>query len=317
MKGATLAAGALGLGLVLALGLYLLVIGARNVYRASASTGWPRTEGVVADNPEATIVFYHAAGERSTDQLRFGQTFSTTDPSEDELRRVRYPAGARVTVSYDPARPWIACVKPGLHGDVFWLPGAGLAFILPIVMCGLVFSDVLRGQPAGLGNDKGMAAAAGVFAGMACALGLIGVASGGARLWRGYSSRSWPVAEGEVIYSQVAGTTTHDEETRRTTTTWAPRFVYRYQVNGVTHYNNLRRFGRIEGAGEDWAAEIAERYPLGRKVAVRYLAGDPDVAALEPGNASEGLWLPGVSLVVLLFGVAVYVWIVPGIARGR
>jgi hypothetical protein len=42
---------------------------------------------------------------------------------------------------------------------------------------------------------------------------------------------------------------------------------------------------------------------------------DPDVAVLEPGNNSEGLWLRCVGLVTLLFRLAVLIWIAPAVAR--
>ena len=46
-----------------------------------------------------------------------------------------------------------------------------------------------------------------------------------------------------------------------------------------------------------------------------YFPADPDVAVLEPGNNSEGLWLPGIGLVALLFGLATLIWIVPAVAK--
>ena len=91
--------------------------------------------------------------------------------------------------------------------------------------------------------------------------------------------------------------------------------MYTYEVGGVKHFNNRRRFGRIEGSGEDWAEDIAVHYKAGKAVRVHYLQADPDVAVLEPGNNSEGLWLPGVGLVALLFGCATLIWIVPAVAR--
>jgi hypothetical protein len=48
---------------------------------------------------------------------------------------------------------------------------------------------------------------------------------------------------------------------------------------------------------------------------VHYYPADPDVAVLEPGNNSEGLWLPGIGLVALLGGLATLIWIVPAMAK--
>ena len=91
--------------------------------------------------------------------------------------------------------------------------------------------------------------------------------------------------------------------------------MYTYEVGGVKHFNNRRRFGQIEGSGEDWAEDIAMRYRAGKAVRVYYFPADPDVAVLEPGNNSEGLWLPGIGLVALLFGLAALIWIVPAVAK--
>ena len=98
--------------------------------------------------------------------------------------------------------------------------------------------------------------------------------------------------------------------------TYSPQFVYQYEVGGVTHFNIMapvRKEG--EGEGEDWARNIAKRYPKGGKVAVSYFPADPDVATLETGNDSEALYLPGIGLVMVLFSLAVFIFIVPSIAK--
>lgn len=42
----------------------------------------------------------------------------------------KYPAGAQVPVSYNPADPNTAVLEPGPSSESYWLPGAGLAFCL-------------------------------------------------------------------------------------------------------------------------------------------------------------------------------------------
>jgi hypothetical protein len=333
----TLAVTIPGLGLVLLLGVYLLGLGIRNVNYALASVGWPKTTGVVAGSEMATtihtdkktridsvtwstetVIRYRPDGvERATDLIRIGQTLGSGDVSEAELKRVRYPTGSEVSVSYHPSKPWIACVKPGMHADAFWLIGAGLAFIVPVVMCVVAlagFRDGMHGM--GRGGDRSMAVVAGMLGAVFCGLGVLGVASGFGRIWHGHASQNWPSAEGEVVYSQTTESDSRNEETHLVSTAFSPRFVYRYEVDGRRHFNNLRRFGRVEGSDAAWAAEIASRYPMGAKVPVRYLPSDPDIAVLEPGNGSEAWWLPGAALVSLLFGMAVLVFVVPSIAKG-
>ena len=357
---------AIAVGLVVAFGLYLFGVGLRNVSRAVASSGWPRTAGKVVRSAMRkqqdvdrktgavsviysadTVIQYEAGGKQySTDLIHFGQTLGSGDASEAELQRLRYPLDGEVSVSYDPGQPWIAAARPGLHPEAFWLVGAGLAFLVPAALAMFVFLTVFRTAPQQRGDDefqksveaaiengrRGIAApdigfrrpkdesdviapvAAGLFAAVFCGLGILALSSGAQRLWRGAASEHWPSVEGKVLFSRVNTSETEDSNQRRATT-YSPQFVYTYEVGGVKHFNNRRRFGQIEGSAEDWAADIAAHYEVGRAVRVHYYPADPDVAVLETGNNSEGLWLPGVGLVALLLGLATLIWIVPAVAK--
>ena len=339
MRIVIMAVAAVGVALVLWLGGYLEFQGIRNVLRASASRSWPTTAGSVAaaetskttttdrdtqdvhvDYSTKTVVRYRVEGrDYTTNQIHFGQTLGSSDPSEAELQRLRYPPGAEVRVSYDPHQPWLGVLKPGVHGEAFWLPAAGLAFLLPAFALVLILPGMFRalGGPSGFssGPDPTMAAVAAIAAFIFTALGLLGLGAGLGRMWNGHASQRWPTTLGEVVFAKVEASETHDDQTGDRNTTFSPSFVYRYDVEGVRHFNNLRRFGRVEGEGADWAADLAARYPVGTKVPVAYFPTDPDIAVLEPGNDSEALWLPGVALVAFLLGVASFIWIVPGVAR--
>jgi hypothetical protein len=363
----TLIGGLAAIGLVAAFGLYLFGLGLRNVGRAVASSRWPRTAGKVmrSDTREQhdvdkktgatsiiysadTVIQYEVAGKKhSTNLIHFGQTLGSGDASEAELQRLRYPGDGEVSVSYDPGRPWIAAARPGLHAEAFWLPGAGLAFLLPAALALFVFLTVFRNVPEqqryddefqksvetaieegrrGIappdtpfrppkdGSDVIAPVAVGLFGAIFCGLGILALSSGAQRLWRGAASEHWPSVEGKVLFSRVNTSETRDSN-NRPGTTFSPQFVYTYEVDGVQHFNNRRRFGRIEGSDDAWAEDIAAHYKVGKEVRVHYLPADPDVAVLEPGNNSEGLWLPGVGLVALLFGSAALIWIVPAVAK--
>src|SRR5271157_5239648 len=98
----TLVGGVIAIGLVIALGLYLFMLGMSNVNRAVASSHWPRTEGKVvrSDTREQhgvnkktgavsviysadTVIQYEAAGKQySTNVIHFGQTLGSGDASE-------------------------------------------------------------------------------------------------------------------------------------------------------------------------------------------------------------------------------------------
>ena len=327
----TVIGGVIAIGLVVAFGLYLFVLGLSNVNRAVASSHWPRTAGKVvrSDTREQhdvdkktravsviysadTVIQYEVAGKTySTNLIHFGQTLGSGDASEAELQRLRYPLNGAVPVSYDPSRPWIAAARPGLHAEAFWLPGAGLAFLLPAAVALFVFLTVFRAAPRQ--SDIIAPVVAGLLAAVFCGLGILALSSGAQRLWRGAASEHWPSVQGTVLFSRVNTSETQESDDRRSTT-FSPQFVYTYEVDGVKHFNNRRRFGQVEGSGEDWAEDIAMRYRAGKAVRVYYFQADPDVAVLEPGNNSEGLWLPGIGLVALLFGLATLIWVVPAVA---
>jgi hypothetical protein len=355
-----LAIGLFGLALVALLGLYLLLKGARNIQMALASTAWPRTSGVVLrsdttrdvtpashDTPKSvtfdtkTVIRYAVNGQDyTTDVLHFGQTLGSGDKSEAALQRLRFPAGKEVPVSYNPRNPSTAVMKPGLHAEAFWLPGAGLAFLIPVAMCLIMgptivrdspiaddafdnsvkqaIADAQRGHvpisvpltaPLNPGGDKAMAAVAALLGAVACGLGLLALTAGLERLWHGAASQNWPTTPGEVIYAATEG----GDDTSDSTS--YARFVYEYQVDGAKHFNNVRRFAQVEGGDADEADRVASRYHKGAKVTVSYFLTDPDVAVLEPGNTSASLVVPGIGLAALLFSLAVFFVIVPAVAR--
>jgi hypothetical protein len=311
-------------------GLYILGLGLRNVYRAVASQRWPRVPGAVVESAtsasvstdretriksttyQAQIVFAYQVNGKSytTDTLHFGQTLGSSDASEAELLHRRYPVGGPVSVSYDPGEPSIAAVKPGVDPDVFWLPGAGLAFVLPCVI-GLVFFLTLEMEA------PGFAVGLSLFAIVFCLAGAAMLYAGGVRLWNAGRSRSWPVARGVIVFQHRGendSLTRDSDGTAQHVTSYSTNLLFQYQVGGVAHFANTRRFGQLAGAGENWADEIARLYPEGAQVKVAYCPSDPDLAVLEPGVTSEACWLPGAGLAFLLFGLAALKWAVPALS---
>lgn len=320
-----------GASVFLLLGGFLFGLGARNVWRALACPGWPKSPGIVVTSDtgssvttdrrtrtstkvySANIRFQYQANGLgfTTDTLHFGQTVGSGDSSDAELRHVRYPVGAAVEVSYNPKDPAIAAVEPGFDSDVLWLPGAGLAFFVPGVMFIVLYFGMSRGNGMfGLGL--------GMFAGIFAAIGMSLLAAGLVNLWRAHASRSWPQAPGAITYGVVdqsqSVTEVSDGSMIRSTTSGA-HLVYRYEVNGKKHYSNVRLFGQLAGASGDWASEIAARYPLRKAVQVAYSPENHDLAVLEPGIDREAFWLPGAGAAFLLFGLAVFVWGIPALTR--
>jgi len=279
----------------------------------SASVTADRRTRTSSKTYSANIRFQYQANGRdyTTATLHFGQTVGSGDSSDAELRHDRYPVGAAVVVSYNPKDPSIAAAEPGFDADALWLPGAGLAFFAPGVMCIVLYFGMSRGNGMfGLGL--------GLFAGIFAAIGVSLLAGGLVNPWRAHGSRSWPQTAGVITYGVIdeSNSVTRDSEgdTIRSTSSGA-HLVYRYEVNGMKHYSNVRFFGQLAGASGDWASGIAARYPRGKTVQVAYSPENPDLAVLEPGIDREAFWLPGAWAAFLLFGLAVFIWGIPALTR--
>jgi hypothetical protein len=319
------------MGLLIVMALYFLGRGLLNVSRAFASAHWPTTIGVVVSSQASTsetqqgrarttfysaniLIRYPARGKvYTTDLIHFGQTFGSADPSQAAMQLLRYPVGAPVSVSYDPERPALGVVHPGIHADAFWLVGAGLAFLLPAVMCLVVLPGMFA--PGTGGHGGAFAVSAAIFGAIFCALGILGLSIGLQRLWDGRASRTWPTTPGEVVSATLTENRVEigavSERPQDSESTYSVGFVYRYEVKGAVHYNNLRRFGGYAGSDEEWAAQTARRYPVGAAVMVAYNPVDPDLAVVETGTDDEALALPGFGAGGILFGLMVLIFIVP------
>jgi len=134
-------------------GVAILAPGLRNFWYAYASQGWPTTDGVVVymdqeatgqviqDSKGRTGQFtmqgaplayqYEVNGERYFSNVRhFGQIIRSSSQDWAEAILQRYPSGTDVPVSYCPTDPDLAGLEPGINSESYYLPGAGLAFLL-------------------------------------------------------------------------------------------------------------------------------------------------------------------------------------------
>ncbi len=215
--------------ILLVIDVVIMGIGARNVVRAYGSLRWPQVPGVVARSESGTeSVFndrdeltrratmyvahirfdYSVRGQNySTDQLHFGQTVSSGDSSEAQLRLFKYPLGSAVTVSYDPANPSIGAVEPGLTRDLFYIPGAALGFMIPAIMILLFLYGAKDGVSSGGSPAEGLKNMILpiflIFSGVFMALGLMMITAGIVNLWRANESTNWPSAPGQIVYGRI------------------------------------------------------------------------------------------------------------------
>ena len=317
------------LGLFIVGGLYFLYAGLKNIWAALASKRWPSATGLVKESLTARSqsrdsktgrsstmysarirVAYTVAGhDYETGTVRIGETLGSGDASEPEMKCRQYPEGAVVPVYYDPRQPSLSALRRGFAAEALWLPGSGLALILLGVMFLLLYFAVTHGW-------GGMRAGVTLFGAIFALCGVAMLAAGLKNIWLGQQSRQWPRAAGEIVYSMGDSSQSvieSDDGTRTPTTSYSTRLVYRYDAGGFARYGNLWRFGQLSAASQEWAQAIAERYPKGRQVSVAYSPGDPDVSVLEPGVDTDALWIPGIGLVALIFGLAAAVIIAPAI----
>jgi hypothetical protein len=308
----------LGVSPFLALGVWMIGKGIGNIQQSQASLTWPKTEAIVTKSVtgvststdisnrtrstsfSADLEFqYTVNGSAYKASTRhFGQTEGSTDSSEAELLRLRYPQGARIPIFYNPAGPEVAVAEPGFHANLLWLPGGGLFFVVPSLMFVVLFFG--RDSPSFFGAGLVM------FGGMFISLGLLGLLYGGLQILRGHESTGWPRAQGEIVYDRTdtseaavkVGAVKTIQRSR------GAHLVYRYDVDGRTYFANQRQFGQLASAGAQWADGIAAKYPPGARIPIAYSPDSPQLSVVEPGVTSEALWLPGGALAALLFGLA-------------
>jgi hypothetical protein len=74
---------------------------------------------------------YEVNGTQYFSNVRhFGQFIRSSSQDWAEAILQRYPSGTGVPVSYCPTDPDLAALEPGINSESYYLPGAGLAFLL-------------------------------------------------------------------------------------------------------------------------------------------------------------------------------------------
>jgi hypothetical protein len=208
----------------------------------------------------------------------------------------RYPAGASVTVFYDPADP-SDCVleRDAPKGAV---RGCGLLLlVLALFGCGIYWvatqgAELLQARMPDA--DVPVMLFAGLFGLMAL---LFFVA------YRRYQARAnaWPVTQGEIVSSVVEQrSSTENGRTRRI---YLPVVEFAYTVGGHRLHSRQVKLGLEVSGSESFAQGIVDRYPAGAAVEVHYDPQDPSNAALENPTGTNWLLL-GIALAG--FAVALY-----------
>jgi hypothetical protein len=248
--------------------------------------------GTVANIPDVTYSFSVGGATYQGTRVSLGEISGKY--AQEAL--ARYPAGANVTVYYDPADP-SDCVleREAPQGAV---KGCGLALLaLALLGYGLYWvatqgAEVLEARMPDA--DVPVMLFAGLF-GCAALLFFVGHKRYLAR------ANAWPVAAGEIVSSTVEQR--HATENGKTRTTHLPIVEFAYTVDGNRLHSRQVKLGLEVSGSESFAQGIVARYPAGAPVEVHYDPQDPSNAALE--NPTETNWiLLGVALAC--FAVALY-----------
>lgn len=219
-----------------------------------------------------------------------------TDSANVEVLKTlkRYPAGAIVTVFYDPCDP-TQCILERDDPKNLRAGWLAVAILTALIVGGVLGVDRLAEVVRGVIGDTKRAplvVGLGLFAAVAA---LFAVVIGGKRR----EMRRWTKIAGRVMQSTVERTERRDSRPGSmqgtvTQTMYVPRIVYRYDAGGIS----------LEGddIGGTWSASTPA-------VAEKYVARFPVNATVEvlfnPSNATEStLAPPGRTVEMILWAIA-------------
>lgn len=146
----------------LLIGAVSLYFGCANLLQAHASMSWPIAQGKIERsivkassgsfrNGSLRTTFRAEVDYRFTvDSLSFlGHRwtfgdYGSSDRSHAEDIAAKYPQGSSVVVHYDPNDPEESVIDPGIKLHTWFLPGAGLIFLLPGLVMAIFLPRAFR-----------------------------------------------------------------------------------------------------------------------------------------------------------------------------
>lgn len=219
-----------------------------------------------------------------------------TGGANTEATLARYPAGAAVTVYYDPADP-SNCV---LEREVPKGVGKGCAAIVAIGVVAAAGIYYLTTNATRLLETYLPNANAPVTVFTAC-FGLFVLLFFFAYRKHSMQAANWPFVRGTIVSS---GTETIEKrEGGRTRTSYAPAVEFAYQVHGIDYRSRQIKLGVVVSGSRGYAERVAARYQQGSPVEVHYDPDNPSNAALE--NPTGYSWLM-LAVAVACFGIALF-----------
>ena len=252
-------------------------------------TDAPRNERV------ARIVYeFSAAGKLH----RSGRILDAGDPPEDDIERLlgQYTTGSAVKVQYDPADPSKSALE--INGPPKDLALGCLAAIAILVVAAAILIWLIEDGIDLLRRALPDAIIPGFIALSATAIIFLLCFVAGARRVREIAV--WPTTPGKIVQSGTHRFQLRRDRTKRTTrgvtritTAYMPVVEYEYRVGGADLRSRSIWADTEVSGSEAYARSIADRYPVGRAVTVRYDPLKPTRAAIEKPGRLHWLFLVG------------------------
>lgn len=221
----------------------------------------------------------------------------------------RYPAGAEVTVYYDPRDPTKCVLERDFTQDLKdhdltkrsvmsgCLGGIAVLAALGVAIYGLAVygPDFVRAHFPHLHSHAEMPVALVGF-------GLVTLLFFFAARRSAERAATWPSVRGKIVKSEVEEYQERDEDSdgrTRWRTAYRPAVEYAYVVNGRELRGNQISYGMTVSAGRGYAEKVAAKFPIGGEIDVHYDPKEPATSALNAGGA-------GATWIVFAMAVAVF-----------
>ena len=111
---------------------------------------------------------------------------------------------------------------------------------------------------------------------------------GSVKLKNAAETNRWPVTNGTIISSDVAGVMKY-----------YPFVSYTYTVDSVVYTSDRISNMNFNTKNRSVVEEVLKKYPLGSEIKVYYSNADPSLALLEPGINTGNILLLGFGIILL------------------
>ena len=258
------------------------------------------------------VKYEFKAGSRTVDGTRI--SIGDEGGLDIEATLKRYPAGAEVTVYYDPRDPTQCVLERDFTHDLEdahlskrdvlsgCLGGIAILAVLGLAIYGLAAygPDFVRAHFPRLHSHAEMPVALVGF-------GLVVLMFFFAARRAAKQAATWPTVRGKIVKSEVEEYQERDEDSDgrvRWRTAYRPKVEYTYAVNGRELRGNQISYGMTVTAGKGYAEKVVAKYPVGVEIDVHYDPKEPSNSALTAGGAGATWFILVAAVVVFALAAA-------------